>query len=172
MLTRLNESLTKERESNARLTDSLTDAREEIARLSGQAQAYWDALTEAHATIAHLNDSLTEARAEIARLNDEAGNTTQFCPSMAHNWDGDVCRDCGTTRQEWRSAGPDTSDEEENSEESSPRRSSRVAYVDKQLFHLTNITAVLTPAESAHLKDLTIQPPIDAPKESSSGSSA
>ena len=122
----------------------LTEARAVMARLN-------DSLTEARAEIARLNDSLTEARAEIARLNDEADNTTQYCPSMAHNWDGNVCTECGTTKQQWRSAGPD-------SDEEAPRRNPRVAFVNPQLFQLTNITAVLTPAEIAHLKDLTIPP--------------
>ena len=29
-----------------------------------------------------------------------------YCPSMAHDWDGDVCKACGTTRERWDSAPP------------------------------------------------------------------
>ena len=29
-----------------------------------------------------------------------------YCPSMAHDWTGDVCKACGTTRERWDSAPP------------------------------------------------------------------
>ena len=63
---------------------------------------------------------LTAARAEIARLkaavaflvnqngSDEDGSDEDgpYCQSMAHDWDGDVCKACGTTRERWGSAPP------------------------------------------------------------------
>ena len=40
--------------------------------------------------------------------SDEDGSDEDgpYCPSMAHDWDGDVCKTCGTTRERWDSAPP------------------------------------------------------------------
>ena len=40
--------------------------------------------------------------------SDEDGSDEDcpYCPSMAHDWDGDVCKACGTTRERWDSAPP------------------------------------------------------------------
>ena len=37
---------------------------------------------------------------------DESDEDGPYCPSMAHDWDGDVCKTCGTTRERWDSAPP------------------------------------------------------------------
>ena len=40
--------------------------------------------------------------------SDEDGSDEDrpYCPSMAHDWDGDVCKACGTRRYRWGSAPP------------------------------------------------------------------
>ena len=40
--------------------------------------------------------------------SDEDGSDEDgpYCPSMAHDWDGDVCKACGITREWWGSAPP------------------------------------------------------------------